>query len=387
MTTEQPLANKLADFRKTAETVKDVILTHLMMVGEIPAPSGEEAARAQFFVQRLSEFGLTSCSTDEMNNGYGIISGKKATRNILVVANADTIVRDISDQTVEIGQDRIVGPFVGDNSLGLTVLLSLPILIDRLGLAFDANIILMAASRSLGRYHHEGLRFFLKNSTLPIHAGIVAEGVQLGRLNHFCIGLLRGEIVCRLPDDYQWDQFGATGSILPMNDAINLISRIPLPRRPQTNIVLGSIHGGLSHRNIARETTLCFEVRCESVELLSQIRQQLEDIVETVKAKSGVDVRLDIVAEHKPGGIDIAHPFVREAKSVLNALGIPPMVYATTSGLAVMIEEKIPGLTLGLTTGKRRKELDEIDEAVDIKPIFSGMAQFLALLLAMDQEK
>ena len=127
------------------------------------------------------------------------------------------------------------------------------------------------------------------------------EGVQLGRLNYSCLGMLRGEVTVRLPDNYDWAQFGATGSIIPMNDVINRINKIALPRRPLTSIVLGSLEGGLTYSNIARETTLRFEVRSESAEILDQTGRQIGDIAQEVAAQSGVGVDIDLFARRQPG--------------------------------------------------------------------------------------
>ena len=67
---------------------------------------------------------------------------------------------------------------------------------------------------------------------------------------------------------------------------------------------------------MARETTLGFEVRSESAEILRQVREQIEDIGEEVAAQSGKKVLLDLYAQRDPGAIDIAHPLVRQARAI-----------------------------------------------------------------------
>lgn len=378
------LLKDLPRFRDAAAAMQDIILANLVMIGEIPAPTGAEDQRVQLILQRLSECGLQNCSTDEKGNGYGVFLGEQGSRNILISAHADTFVSDAVDQTIEVGKDRLVGPFVGDNSLALAAMVSLPNLFDRLQIRLKSNLLLIATVKSLGRGNLEGLKYFLANSAMPIHAGVCLEGVQLGRLNYSCLGMFRGEIICRLSDDYNWAQFGATGAIIPMNDVISRINKIPLPRRPLTSIVMGSIEGGLTYHNIARQVTLRFEVRCEASDLLKQIRQQIENIAAEVAAQSGVKMKLDIFSEREPGGIDISHPAVESARAIISALGLEPMMYPTTSAVAAFIDKKIPAVTLGIASGERKGELDEIDEAVSIAPIFTGMAQLAGVILAMD---
>ena len=128
-----------------------------------------------------------------------------------------------------------------------------------------------------------------------------------------------------------------------------------------------------------------FEVRCEASDLLKQIREQIENIAADVAAQSGVKIKLDVFAEREPGGIEISHPLVQNARAILSALGIEPTLYPTTSALSAFMDRKIPAITLGIAMGERKSELDEIDEAVAIAPIFSGMAQLAAVVLALDE--
>ena len=381
----EALLARLPDIRTAVAGMKDIVLANLVMIGEIPAPTGDEGARVQLILQRLSEAGLQNCSSDETGNGYGVLFGETGVRNLLITGHVDTFVSDVVDQTVELASDRIVGPFVGDNSLALAAMVSLPVLFDRLQIRLKSNIIFHAAAKAFGRGNLEGLRYFLTNSALPIHAGLCLEGVQLGRLNYACLGVLRGEIVCRLPDDYKWAQYGATGAIIPLNDVITRINKIALPRRPLTTMVLGSVEGGIAYYNIARQAILRFEVRGEDSGLLKQIRQQIKDIAAEVAAQSGVKVTFEVVAEREPGGIDIAHPLVQDGRAILGALGREPMLYPTTSALSAFVDRKIPAVTLGVALGERRGELDEIDEAVPIASLLTGVAQLAGMVMALDQ--
>ncbi|MDO9541604.1 MAG: peptidase dimerization domain-containing protein, partial [Kiritimatiellia bacterium] len=351
------LRTKIEQYKSAAESLRDMLLADLIHFGEIPAPTFAEEQRIRFLVNRFEEIGLTHISIDALGNGMGIIAGSEGRRNLLVLTNADTLVKDPKDQTIEVRADRLVGPFVGDNSIALAALTTLPLLLERLNLQFKSNIILLATTRSLGRGNLEGVKHFLANSGRSIEAGLCLESVQLGRLNYHCIGLLRGDIHCRLPENYQWAQYGVAGSIIPMSDVVNRISQIALPHRPLTTIIMGMIKGGIAYNNIARETVLSFEARSESSDILNQVKQQITDIITEVGARSGVKITLDVIAQREPGGLDSSHPLVRKATVILTALGLQPMLYSTTSQLSAIQDAKIPGLTVGLTTGERRFEL------------------------------
>ncbi len=381
----ESIIQQLPRYKAEAGGVRDVVLADLVMIGEKPAPTFREEARIQFISNRFNECGLQNCSVDEKGNGIGVLPGTEGKQNVLLVTNADSLVEDTRDQTIEISAERAIGPFVGDNSIALAVLTVLPLYLERLQIRFKSNLVFLASTRSLGRGNLEGIRFFLANASLPVHVGLCLESVQLGRLNYSCMGMLRGDIHCRLPDNYNWAQFGTTGTVIPMSDVIRQISEIPLPHRPLTSMILGSIQGGISYGNVARETVLGFEIRSESSETLNQLKQQIEDITEEATAKTGTRFSLDLFAQREPGGLDIGHPLVRNARAVVAALGLQPMLYATTSQLSALKDSKVPGLTLGITTGERRNELDEIDESVAIEPISTGLAQFVGVLQSIDE--
>lgn len=379
------LKAKIEQYKSAAESLRDILLADLIHFGEIPAPTFAEEQRIRFLANRFEEIGLAHISIDALGNGMGIIAGSEGRRNLLALTNADTLVKDLKDQTIEVRVDRLVGPFVGDNSIALAALTTLPLLLERLNLQFKSNIILLATTRSLERGNLEGIKHFLTNSGQSIEVGLCLESVQLGRLNYHCIGLLRGDIHCRLPENYNWAQYGATGSIVPMSDVVNRISQIALPHRPLTTIVMGMIKGGIAYNNVARETVLSFEARSESLDILNQIKQQIADVIAEVGARSGVKITLDVIAKREPGGLDISHPLIRKATAIFTTLGLQPMLYSTTSQLSAIRDAKIPGLTVGLTTGERRYELDEIDESVNIAPLSLGLSQVVGILQAIDE--
>ncbi|MDY7028332.1 MAG: M20/M25/M40 family metallo-hydrolase [Spirochaetota bacterium] len=376
------LIEGLPQMKKKLTSLRDTLLTNIVMLGEIPAPTFHEQQRRRFLVNRFNQYQMLNCSTDEVGNGLGIIPGEGGDRNILVVAHLDTVFDESIDHTISIETKRIHGPAVGDNSLGVATLATLPAMLEELNLKFNANLILMGSARSLGHGNIEGVRFFLDNMDLPINAGVCVEGVKLGRLSHTSIGMARCEITYRLPEEYDWTRFGAVGSIVTINELINRILEIPIPRRPKTTIVLGSISGGRSFNTIATDAVLRFEIRSESNEMVQELRQRIEDIAAEVSSHNGSEVEIQILAQRKPGGISFSHPLASNARAIMKSLGINPRVSPSTSELSAFIDHGIPALTLGLTNGEN---LNKPDENIEIEPIYNGLAQLLGVLIAIDR--
>jgi tripeptide aminopeptidase len=378
----EQILETLPTIRDATQAVREIILANLLMIGEIPAPTFGETRRARFMKDRFMESGLHNCSSDSRGNALGILPGLQGDRNILLVAHMDTIFPSGIDHTLTVEADQVSGPGVGDNALGLAAVATLPFLMELLDFRLRSNLILMGSARSLGRGNLEGLHFFLSKTKIPIQAGICIEGIGLGRLSYQTIGMLRGEIVCLVPEEYDWTRFGASGAIVTLNEVINRILEIPLPKRPRTTIVLGSVEGGQSFSNIATKAVLRFEIRSESHQLSSEIYQQLQNIIADVSTHGGSDVSLEIVARRRPGGIPFAHPLARNARSIMTSLNIASRKSPSTSELAAFIERNIPAITIGLTDGERQ---NQTDEAVMIEPIFTGLAQLIGILLCIDR--
>lgn len=375
------VTQKLPGIKEKLKDFKEILLANLVMIGEIPAPSFGEQEKIEFLLNRFTESALSDSSIDDCGNGVGVLEGTEGEQAILINAHADTVFSKKTDHTMQVLGNSIIGPGVADNSLGLAVLATLPYLFEQLDIKFKNDLIFLGGVRSLGRGDLEGIRFFLDNNTFDIRSAFCIEGVELGRLSHTSIGMLRGEITCRVPEKYDWSRFGDASAILTLNEVINKINDMRLPKRPRTSVVMGSVHGGSSFNTIAKEATLGFEVRSESEEVVNEVGKTIEDIVMEVSSKTGDDVDLDIFARRRPGGIPFAHPLNACAREIMESLDIEPRLAPSTSELAALIDKNIPALTLGITTGDH---IHKNNETIEIEPIFDGLTQLIGTLIATD---
>jgi len=376
------IIENLPAIEKKIHHLSDVLLANLVMVSEIPAPTFGEENRMRFLVNRFTESDLINCSTDEVGNALGILPGRTGERNILMAAHMDTIFDSRIDHTVYISDDRVTGPGVGDNSLGVAVLAALPSVLEFLNIRLDSNLILMGSSRSLGQGNVEGVNFFLDHAEVPIHYGLCIEGMKLGRLSYSSIGMMMCEITMEVPEEYDWTRFGAVGSIVTLHDVIDRILKIPLPRKPKSSIILGSVEGGKGFNKIATKAVLRLEIRSESGDLVLNIYNQIENIVSEIGSDVGEHVDIRIVSQCAPGGLPFSNPLVAYTRKFMDAAGIKARISPSTSDLTAFIAHNIPALTLGLTDGEN---IDEVQTAVYIEPVFKGLALLLGVILAIDK--
>lgn len=376
------ILKKVVGHRDEINRLKEVLLANLVMVGEIPAETFQEEPRIRFVLDRFRECALDKISTDEANNGLAVLPGTEAKESILVCAHVDTLFDATVDHTVTVGTGFVRGAGIADNSLGVAVLVSLPTILEALNIRLKSDLIFMAASRSLGRGNLNGIEFFLDHHPGQIKTGVCVEGVDLGRLSYQSIGMLRGEIKCRVPRSDNRGAQVALGTIEPLAEVVRLIEEIPIPLRPRTTITLGALNAGNAFHLPASRGSLKFEIRSAQVGMVATLEARLEEIVKRVALESGVELTLELIARRRNGGIDFGHPLVAATRRVMEELDVTPEVRPSVGELSSLIAKGIPGVTVGITD---RVPDQDSQEAVVIEPMFSGIAQLVSLLQAIDE--
>ncbi len=378
----EAILNQVVEHREGVRKLQDILLANLVMVGEIPAETGKEQKRVRFVLDRFRECSLDKISTDEADNALAVLPGSgEGEGSILVCAHLDTHFDATVDHTVRVDTSTVAGAGIADNSLGVAVLCSLPTVLQELGIQLESDVVFMGASRGLGRGDLHGINFFLDHHPGPLKAGVCVEGVDLGRLSYQSIGMLRGEIVCRVAAESDRGSQVSSGAIEPLVEVVRLIEEIPLPARPRTTINLGSLRAGATFHKTALRGSLKFEIRSSQVGMVATLQEKLNEIVKRVALESGDSLELEIIARRRNGGIDFEHPLTVGTRKVMDALDIVPEVRPSVGELSSLILKSIPGVTLGIT---ERVESDESEEAIRIEPMFSGIAQLVAMLQAID---
>ena len=96
-----------------------------MRIQRIPAPTFAEGQRADFVAQRFAALGLADVTRDEMDNVCGRIVGRERGPALMISAHLDTVFGRKVALTLHQESHRLVGPGIGDNSMGVAGLLGL----------------------------------------------------------------------------------------------------------------------------------------------------------------------------------------------------------------------------------------------------------------------
>ena len=364
------------------KAARDIIITNIVLIGQTPAPTFKEKRRSAVFMERLAEFGVDEVTTDGYRNPIGIIHGTASDKApIFVVAHLDTFIEKDLVHNYTIKKKKITGPGILDNSLGVGVLVSLPILFKRLDLRFESDIVLAGTIQSIGKGNLRGVRHLLKTWPTPIRGAVCLEGVELGRLNYFSDGMIRGEIQCNISEEKDVFQKFTPNAILILNEVINEIMNLRLSQRPHSRIVLGKIAGGVNHGKIAYEATLGFEIRSDSYKMVKAIYNSIKDIVDGIGHENEVELNMRTLSNLKASRLKFNHPLVKSSAAILGSLGIKPISKSTESSQSIFLSRKIPAVTLGITHGENYYTEKA---TMEIEPMFKGIAQVIGVLKAID---
>jgi acetylornithine deacetylase/succinyl-diaminopimelate desuccinylase-like protein len=369
-------------FADQIRKIREIIISNIVLIGQIPAPTFHERRRVQCLVERLADCQVDECAVDDFGNPIGVIRGASSEKqSIFVVAHLDTFSDVAIDQHYEVTDKIISGIGVSDNSAAVGVLASLPEIFDRLALTFESDLVLVAPVQTIGRGNLKGIRQLLEAWPTPIKGAICLETVELGRLNYSSNGMIRGEISCSIATEKQIDRHHTPNAILVINEVINAILELRLPQKPRTQIVIGKIAGGFNHGKIAYDANIGFEILSDADEMVKALFNDIRDIVDEINKAYAVELKLTRISNLNATRLRYNHALVKCASRILSRLGVEAVSEPSESAVSIFLQRKIPAITLGLTHGDN---FHQDGAMIEIDPMFKGIAQLLALIMAMD---
>ncbi len=374
----------ICEFPEALKPLRERVLANLVMIAQMPSPTGVETGRVRFLLDRFAEAGLADAAADEAGNAVGRLVGKRSDRSILLASHLDTIVPPAQAREVVVESDRVLGPGIGDNALGAAVVSLMPAILDHLHLELGSDLILLGSVGALGHGSSAGLGFFLDHLPYRVDFGICVEGMELGRVNYFSIGTARADILCSARAQPEASPlYGSESALVVLNHIINRILGIATPARPYTRINMGKMNAGVSYDAVPEHAELGLEIVSHSDEMLEQICEQIRDIAGEMSARHAMDVSFDVFYSTQAGGIPFSHPLVKNVLEVMRQLNIEPDQGHSPSELSELIRRGIPAVTLGLSRGRKARK--KVPDHVLIDPILTGVAQLVGVILAIDE--
>jgi acetylornithine deacetylase/succinyl-diaminopimelate desuccinylase-like protein len=361
----------------TAEIAARVI-RRAVEVQQIPAPTFQEHDRAAFVRDGFLQERLSDVELDQDGNLFARLPGADPQALFLVVsAHTDTVFPHSTDLSITESPDRIAGPGIGDNSLGVAGLFGLVWLLRARGITLPGDLWLVANMGEEGLGDLAGMKqVYQRFSDQPV-GYLVLEGLALGRIYHRGLGVRRYRISVKTPGGHSWVDYGSPSAIHELALLSNQILALRTPYRKRTTINIGRISGGVSINTIAPAAELDLDLRSESNRILSSLARKVEDLVRFAQ-RPGVEFTIEQIGNRPFGEIPADHPLVAAAAAALSARGYRPDLQIGSTDANIPLSHGVPAVCIGLTTGGGAHTSGEY---MDTQPLAAGLEQLLDLVV------
>jgi acetylornithine deacetylase/succinyl-diaminopimelate desuccinylase-like protein len=350
----------------------------------IPAPTFHETQRATFFIDQLRALGLHDVERDSTGNVLARLPGslKTPSRPLVISAHMDTVHPMETALGVRRLEDRIIGPGIGDNALGLAALLGLAHLLQqkKVELPGDLWLALNVGEEGLGDLR--GMQAIVNRFGAGPLAYLVIEGMGLGTILNRGLGVERYRITIQAPGGHSWVDFGQPSAIHELCKLVSRLTALPLPQSPCTTMNVGVIQGGTSINTIAAQAWLELDLRSEDggtlENLVTEVRNQAQAFQQAT-----VQVRMERIGKRMAGLLPPDHPLVILGRDVLSDLEIDARLDIASTDANLPLSRGYPSICVGITYGNHAHSPEEFILTI---PVVQGMAQiYLMVTRAWDR--
>jgi len=356
----------------TSESL-DRFLELLVQIQQIPTPTFYEKKRARFVLERFQIEGLEDVSMDPVGNVYARLPGTRGGLPLIISAHLDTVFPLDTDLTVTRKVERIFGPGIGDNSLGVASLFGLLWSLREGSHGLPGDIWLVANVCEEGLGDLRGMRAVVDRFGNDVLAYLVLEGLSLGYIQHRALGVQRYRISAITEGGHSWTDYGRPSSIHALAALVTEISSMKLPLEPRTTLNVGRIGGGTSVNVIAAEAWMELDLRSEDPKTLAELVREIERLLKMAH-RPGLTFEAEIIGQRPAGALEISHPLISLADECLREQDIQPLLTIGSTDANIPLSRHLPSLVLGVTTGGGAHTTEEF---IDLDPILRGMAHLV----------
>ncbi len=355
--------------------ITDRLLQLAVQIQQIPAPTFEEAQRAAFVRNKFLEANLADVSQDALGNVYARIGGGTGLP-LIACAHLDTVFPSETDLQVRRETEKIYGPGLGDNSLGVAALFGLVWGLREQKIQLPGDLWLVGDVGEEGLGDLRGMRAVVDRFGPDVQAYLMVEGLALGHVYHRAVGVQRYRITTRTTGGHSWSDYGRPSAIHELAGLVTKLTGLHLPAQPRTTLNVGKILGGTTVNTISSEATLELDLRSEAQDALADLIGEVEGLLEAAR-REGVAIEAEIISRRPPGQFPAEHSLIQLALECLREQGREATLTAGSTDANIPLSRGLPALVLGVTTGGGAHTKNEF---IDVPPIRQGMAQLISFV-------
>jgi len=369
------------------------IVDEWIKLTEIPAPTGQEQARAAYIRAEMQQLGLSDIRTDDISNVSGVRKGTGGGPTVVFAAHTDTVFPKDTDLRVKREGDILRAPGIGDDTGNLMATLEMFRALKRGGVQTKGDLIFLASVQEeaglLGAKH-----WLEKSGYKPDY--FVAIDLSSTEVWYGALRINQYKFFYTSPGAHTMESRGGPSPARAVAKAIEAVYGIPLPpvakgldsfRLPVMNV--GMIGGGTVINAVPREAWFTVDLRSLDTATQDRLAHELVTAARGAAEQNGVGFRMEEnmgidYSKARPTAERLNHPLVQAALAIANHFrkrGTPAIVPAdigsTDANIAVSMG--IPAVAVGARIGQSPHQLQETAEASSIVP---GIKALIALAVA-----
>jgi tripeptide aminopeptidase len=247
-------------------------------ITEIPAPSFQEAERAEAVKALLAEAGLQT-QIDKTGNVIGELRGTNEKEIVVIAAHLDTVFPPGTDVKVHRDGTRMTAPGISDNGSGLAALIALARAVQAAQLKPQRTVLFVADVGEEGEGNLRGMRAIVEAYRGKLKGVVVMDGSGTDHVTTKALASRRLEAQITGPGGHSWSDFGMPNPINALVRGSVRFINTKVPLTPRTTFNIGQIEGGTSVNSIPHEARLKVDIRSESEDELTRLESALRECI------------------------------------------------------------------------------------------------------------
>lgn len=346
-----------AAFERIALLDPTTLKRHIELT-EIEAPPFKEARRAKVFADYFKTLGMDSVWIDTEGNVLGLLQGSEGNRTVALDAHLDTVFPEGTEVKVRIENDTLYAPGIGDDTRGLSMLLTLLETIKTEQIQPKDDLLFVGSVGEEGLGDLRGVKHLFRSGGPRIDAWIAIDGGAIGRVNNKGLGSYRYRITFSGPGGHSWGAFGLANPHHALGQAIsNFVQTADAytSKGPKTSYNVGVISGGTSINSIPFESVMEIDIRSVDPARLEVMESLLEDAVnqalldQNQRKRRGPEltVKIDKIGNRPSGELSDQLPLVQRTLAATQAFGVTPYLTRGSTNSNIPIAKGITAVTIG----------------------------------------
>ena len=368
----------------------DTIVDMQCELALIPAPTGNEAAKAARMLEMFKAEGLEDCHIDEFGNCVGIRKGTGGGKAVIIEGHMDTVFP--LDTKLEITKEDgwIKCPGITDDTRGCAVVISVVRALNAAGVQTKGDIHVVGTVKEECTGALMGMKYYVDHHP-ELDASISVDGPFITGITYEATGIQTYEVTFHGIGGHACGMFGKIANpIHAAGRAIAKISEFEVPSEPMTTFAITNLEAGSYEgvHAIVADATIRFNFRSNSQAELEKLRERIfAAIDEACKEETDrwgqdtITYSVKHICDVNAGNQDAHAPIVEATVATARFLGTEPELgKGGSTNCNRALEAGLPAVCLGMGEDYDTK-CHTLDECFDPTDAFKGAQQTLLMAL------